>query len=200
MISLANDGQATHVEELIKLSTYIKQRTIWPLSGGSNLWSAQRAVPLIRDPTPIFFSLRFWPNIRVRQRSGEGIVRRNGRPKGCFWRVRFFYCPVKVYPYTPENLRWAEKKRTLQKCPSGRQFLRRTPSPLLYLAHPKKVSISISLMGSLAKGSLRKVFFSEMLQKICRNFKQYCLLRQESAEIPQKLQKKCGNSAEMFLQ
>ena len=28
--------------------------------------------------------------MRVRQRSGEGVVRRNGRPKGCFWRVRFF--------------------------------------------------------------------------------------------------------------
>ena len=33
--------------------------------------------------------LPFLP-FRVRQRSGEGVVRRNGCPKGCFWRVRFF--------------------------------------------------------------------------------------------------------------
>ena len=26
-------------------------------------------------------------------RSGEGVVRRNGCPKGCFWRVRFFSAP-----------------------------------------------------------------------------------------------------------
>ena len=29
----------------------------------------------------------------ARQRSGEGVVRRNGYPKGCFWRVRFFSAP-----------------------------------------------------------------------------------------------------------
>ena len=33
--------------------------------------------------------------IRVRQRSGEGVVRRNGCPKGCFWRVRFFSAPLR---------------------------------------------------------------------------------------------------------
>ena len=27
--------------------------------------------------------------MRARKRSGEGVVRRNGCPKGCFWRVRF---------------------------------------------------------------------------------------------------------------
>ena len=32
---------------------------------------------------------------RVRQRSGEGVVRRNGCPKGCFWRVRFFSAPLR---------------------------------------------------------------------------------------------------------
>ena len=33
--------------------------------------------------------------VRVRQRSGEGVVRRNGCPKGCFWRVRFFSAPLR---------------------------------------------------------------------------------------------------------
>ena len=31
----------------------------------------------------------------ARQRSGEGVVRRNGCPKGCFWRVRFFSGPLR---------------------------------------------------------------------------------------------------------
>ena len=38
----------------------------------------------------------------VRQRSGEGVVRRNGCPKGCFWRVRFFSAPLRfVLTKTP---------------------------------------------------------------------------------------------------
>ena len=32
---------------------------------------------------------------RARQRSGEGVVQRNGCPKGCFWRVRFFSAPLR---------------------------------------------------------------------------------------------------------
>ena len=35
--------------------------------------------------------------VRARQRSGEGVVRRNGCPKGCFWRVSFFSCSLKVF-------------------------------------------------------------------------------------------------------
>ena len=64
---------------------------------------------------------------RARQRSGEGVVRRNGCPKGCFWRVRFFSASLKT-------LRGAEKKRTLQKHPFGQPFLCTTPSPLLWRA------------------------------------------------------------------
>ena len=41
--------------------------------------------------------------IRVRQRSGEGVVRRNGCPKGCFWRVRFFSAPLRFSLKTPER-------------------------------------------------------------------------------------------------
>ena len=38
---------------------------------------------------------------RARQRSGEGVVRRNGCPKGCFWRVRFFSAPLRFSgPFT----------------------------------------------------------------------------------------------------
>ena len=52
--------------------------------------------------------------LRAHQRSGEGVVRGNGRPTGCFWRVRFFSAPVRFALKTPESLKWEEKKRTLQ--------------------------------------------------------------------------------------
>ena len=39
------------------------------------------------------FSSLFWG----RQRSGEGVVRRNGCPKGCFWRVCFFSAPLRFF-------------------------------------------------------------------------------------------------------
>ena len=42
-------------------------------------------------------------NVRARQRSGEGVVRRNGCPKGCFWRVRFFSAPLRFALKTPER-------------------------------------------------------------------------------------------------
>ena len=35
--------------------------------------------------------------IRARQRSGKGVVWRNSCPKGCFWRVRFFFAPLRVF-------------------------------------------------------------------------------------------------------
>ena len=60
--------------------------------------------------------------VRARQRSGEGVVRGNGRPKGCFWRVRFFSAPLRFALKTPENLKWEEKKRTLQNTLLGDRF------------------------------------------------------------------------------
>ena len=48
------------------------------------------------------------------KRSREGVVRGNGRLKGCFWRVRFFSAPGRFALKTPENLKWEEKKRTPQ--------------------------------------------------------------------------------------
>ena len=66
---------------------------------------------------------------RARQRSGEGVVQRNG-PKGCFWRVRFFSAPLRFSSVLRANVKGAEKKRTLQKqpflddCFSARRLLR----------------------------------------------------------------------------
>ena len=66
----------------------------------------------------------------VRQRSGEGVVRRNGRPKGCFGESILF--PLKVFKcfQGKANLTGAEKKQTLQK----HLFPRTTPSALLWRA------------------------------------------------------------------
>ena len=58
-------------------------------------------------------------------------MRRNGCPKVCFWRVRFFSAPFRFTLETPENLEGAEEKRTLQQHTLGQPFLRTTPSPLL---------------------------------------------------------------------
>ena len=54
--------------------------------------------------------------IRVRRRSGEGVLQRSSRPKGCFWRVRFFSANLRFALKAPENLGGGgvEKKRTLQ--------------------------------------------------------------------------------------
>ena len=54
--------------------------------------------------------------------------------KGYFWRVRFFSAPFRFSDVLRENLKGAEKKRTLQKHPFGQPFLRTTPSPLLWRA------------------------------------------------------------------
>ena len=44
----------------------------------------------------------FW---RCSLRSGEGVVWRNGCPKGCYWRVRFFSALLRFALRTPETLR-----------------------------------------------------------------------------------------------
>ena len=43
----------------------------------------------------VFWNYSLFAIFRARQRSGEGVVRRNGCPKGCFWRVRFFSAPLR---------------------------------------------------------------------------------------------------------
>ena len=69
----------------------------------------------------------------ARQRSGEGVVRRNGCPKGCFWR----------------DLKGAERRNGLsKKHPFGQPFLRTTPSPLLWRALIGEKVKSIAFWGS----------------------------------------------------
>ena len=63
--------------------------------------------------------------MELRQRSGEGVVRRNGCPKGCFCRVRFFSAPSRFALQRPENLK-GEEEMDSPKHPFGQPFLRTT--------------------------------------------------------------------------
>ena len=80
---------------------------------------------------------------RARQRSGEGVARRNGRPKAVFGEPISSLPPLRFDLKTSENFKGAEKKRTLQKHPFGRPFLR-TGRRLLctFGAHPKMKGFS----------------------------------------------------------
>ena len=75
--------------------------------------------------------------IRVRQRSGEGVVWRNGRAKGCFWRVRFLSAPLRFALTTLENLNGAEKKRALQNTLLDDHFSARRLRRSFCLVHPQ---------------------------------------------------------------
>ena len=72
----------------------------------------------------------FMPNMGARQRSGEGVVWRNGLSKRVFWESPFLLCPLKVFRtfqvFLRANLKGTEKKRTLQRHPFGQPFLRTT--------------------------------------------------------------------------
>ena len=65
--------------------------------------------PRVFVPRSVFLAVSCISLLGVRQRSGEGVVRRNGCPKGCFWRVRFFSAPLRFALKTPENLKGAKK-------------------------------------------------------------------------------------------
>ena len=96
------------------------------------------AQPFSALESPFSFFLKigqFWYTsnledvVRSRQRSGEGVMRRNGCPKGCFWRVRSFSAPLRFARATHEKLKGAEKsglsKNTLlDKSFSARRLLR----------------------------------------------------------------------------
>ena len=71
--------------------------------------------PNLRVPASCCEDRQFSAVLGARQRSGEGVVRRNGRPKQCFWRVRFLSAPLRFSCVLRANLKGAEKKRTLQK-------------------------------------------------------------------------------------
>ena len=54
------------------------------------------------------------------QRSGEGVVRRNGCPKRCFWRVRFFSAPLRLkvfrtFQVFKEKILRAQRRNGLSK-------------------------------------------------------------------------------------
>ena len=70
----------------------------------------------------LFFLSMHRAKRRARQSSGEGVARRNGRPKGCFWRVRFLSAPLRFALKTLENLKGAKEKRTLQNTLSDDRF------------------------------------------------------------------------------
>ena len=61
-------------------------------------------------------------------------MRRNGRPKEWFLESPLLPCPLRFSSVLRANFKRAEKKRTLQKHPFGRPFLRTTLSPLLWCA------------------------------------------------------------------
>ena len=72
--------------------------------------------------------------IRARQRSGDGVVRANGRPTGCFWRVRFFSAPFRFALQNIWKLRmnWencAVHSRVLDDRFSARRLLRSFGAP-----------------------------------------------------------------------
>ena len=68
------------------------------------------------------------PKMGMRQRSGEGVVRRNGRPKRCLWRVRFSLCPLKVFRtfqvFSKANLKGLSKNTLLDDRFSARRLRR----------------------------------------------------------------------------
>ena len=89
------------------------------------------STPLFRDPDRSNAWKNPWGCAKGAEKvsCGEAVVL-----TGCFWRVRFFSAPLRFSGVLRANLKGAEKKRTLQKHPFGRPFLRATPSPLLRCA------------------------------------------------------------------
>ena len=80
----------TELSEFFELTDRVFRRThrVCPKTQWGSVSS------LLRNST-LETVFRPFPTFRARQRSGEGVVRRNGRPKGCFWRVRFYSAPLK---------------------------------------------------------------------------------------------------------
>ena len=54
-------------------------------------------------------------SFRVRQRNGEGVVRRNGCPKGCFWRVCFYSAPLGFFLLKPLKTLMGQRRNGLFK-------------------------------------------------------------------------------------
>ena len=115
-------------------------------------------------------------------------MRGNGRPKGCFWRVRFFSAPVRFALKTPDNLKWEEKKQTLQNTLlddrfSARRLLRSFGAPPMDLGRNflRGVCCAASLGGRGGKAGA-DVFRRDLSSKIiwgalsCGFYKVSCLV------------------------
>ena len=70
------------------------------------------------------FRIRVCQKERTRRRAEKRST------KGYAWRVRFFSAPLRFSGVLRASLKGGEKKRTLQKHPFGRPFLRTAPSLL----------------------------------------------------------------------
>ena len=82
-------------------SLHNKHKLLGLVALGTTRGLSQRQTQFVPGTNPGFL-LNFI--LRVRQRSGEGVVRSNGCPKGCFWRVRFFSAPLRFALKTPEKV------------------------------------------------------------------------------------------------
>ena len=142
--------------------------------------------------------------------------------KRVFLESPFLLCSLKVFRTKhlkgPENLKGAEKKRTLQKNPFGQPFLRTTPSPLLWrtLIHmlisgpTQSQGQSQSQSRDSGQPNLRKRHRSESRgSKKLSEFSNSSLQGYESGphpqygwdfpeEIPEKIRKDPGNALRAF--
>ena len=92
------------------------------------------------------------PFVGGRQRSGEGVVRRNGCPKGCFWRVRFFSAPSRFSGpfrcFKSQPTLWGQRRNAAPLARSDFSNLRFSFSPKLAgKPFQQGVSNSHSLLG-----------------------------------------------------
>ena len=83
-------------------------------------WRAGGAAPVKTStgnnfPTMHIWSLRFWAKLLTSSTkvyegrdkgAAKGVVRRNGCPKGRFWRVRFFSAPLRFALWTTPERSW----------------------------------------------------------------------------------------------
>ena len=84
----------------------------------------------------------------ARQRSGEGVVRRNGRPKGCFWRVCFFFAP----------LRFSGHFKCFKSKPQGGREETESPKTPFWTTVSPHDTFAAPLARSENRGQISKIF------------------------------------------
>ena len=98
--------------------------------------------------------------VGVSRVGGEGVVRRNGCPKKCFWRVHFFSAPLRFAPKTSEVLKGVWRKRTLKTHPFGQPPHDAFSAPLAHaprLAWPRNVRLWLSKVNPKQPEELTKM-------------------------------------------